>query len=315
MKLSDYYIDKQLIYTSPISEIYKATDKHSSLSVCLKIMDEDFQPAPHSIFREISILKRFRSQAQQHHIIEYLTDMKFFDDVVLVTTLYEYNMTNLMKTPKYCKRMSKFQDDGSISYQLINKTTDHDIRAWLACMAQALAFLRDNGVIHRDIKPSNIMFAAQDITNPVLGDFGICYDVNHPPLDEATEKHNDISSGIYKPPEVILDNGYDYGVDVWGVAIILTILYASDYKSVLEDKDEDGDTDVGDLALLNRIIVSFGTGGLECRMLELPDYQRKPSAELIPRCQDKLISELFVKMTEYDTKKRITANELYDALK
>lgn len=314
MKLTDYYIDKQLIYTSPISEIYKAIDMTTKSLVCLKIMDEDFQPPPHSIIREISILKKFQSQSSKEHIIEYLNDLKIFDDIILVTKLYEYNMNNLIKIPKYCKRMSRFQNDGNVSYKLINKIQDQDIKVWLKCMSQALRFLHDNGIIHRDIKPSNIMFINQDITNPILGDFGICYDINNPPLDEKIEKHNDISSGIYKAPEVILDNGYDFRVDIWSLGIILTILYSTDFKSVLEDKEDEedgGSTDIGDLALLNRIIVNFGSEDLESKMLELPNYKRKPLNELLPRCQDEQIKELFNRMIEYDTKKRITANELY----
>lgn len=319
MKLTDYYIDKKLIYTSPISEIYKAIDIKTNSLVCLKIMDEDFQPPPHSIFREIKILKKFQSNASQEYIIEYLNDLKIFDDIILVTKLYEYNMSNLIKIPKYCKKISKFHDDGNISYKLMNKISQQDIKIWFRCISKALSFLHKNGIIHRDIKPSNILFKNQDLINPILGDFGICYDINDPPLDEKLEKHNDISSGIFKPPEVILDNGYDFGVDIWGVGIILTILYSTDFKSIFEDKEDqegdDDDTNISDLALLNRIIINFGTNELECKMMELPDYKRKPIDELLPLCKDNQIKDLFLRMIDYNTKKRIKAIELYTELK
>lgn len=333
MKLSDYYIDKELIYNSAISDIYTAIDKFNNLPVCLKIVDEDFSLPPHSIHREILILKTLRPHP---NIIEYFNDLKIYDDVILVTKLYRYDLSQLIEITKYCKRTTRFiyGINGNLvsnQYTLANEIEEKDIKLWLKSMSSGLEFIHSQGIIHRDIKPSNIFFARDDITQPIIGDFDICYDLKLPPKDEPPmAKYIDVSTGIYKAPELILGiTNYEYEIDIWSLGIILTGLYSENFQSVLvkDDKELTNDSHVSDLYLLNQIFENFGTPNLtdfedelfcdeynnenlHFKKFNLQKYPRKDWDIILPRCNDDLMKEIFTKMIRYDRGKRITSKEI-----
>ena len=42
------------------------------------------------------------------NIIEYFNDLKIYDDVILVTKLYRYDLSQLIEITKYCKRTTRF---------------------------------------------------------------------------------------------------------------------------------------------------------------------------------------------------------------
>lgn len=342
MKLSDYYTDKELIYNSAISDIYKAIDKSNKSPVCLKIVDEDFSLPPHSIHREILILKNLKSHSHPN-IIEYINDLKVYDDIILVTKLYRYNLTQLMESSKYCKRTTRFiyetdtDTNGVVNkYILSNRIEETDIKLWLKSMSSGLEFIHSQQIIHRDIKPSNIFFILDDITQPIIGDFGICYDLKSPPKDEPImEKYIDVSTGIYKAPELILGiTNYEYEIDIWSLSIILTILYSKDFQSILIKNDKEimiNDSHISDLYLLNQIFQNFGTPNLiDCnnelfcdeynhenlhfKKFNLQNYSRKQWDIILPRCNDELMKEIFTKMIKYDRSQRITSKEIFQLI-
>ena len=75
-------------------------------------------------------------------------------------------------------------------------------------------------------------------------------------------KYIDVSTGIYKAPELILGiTNYEYEIDIWSLGIILTGLYSENFQSVLvkDDKELTNDSHVSDLYLLNQIFENFGT--------------------------------------------------------
>uniref|UniRef100_A0A7S1BHD3 Protein kinase domain-containing protein n=1 Tax=Corethron hystrix TaxID=216773 RepID=A0A7S1BHD3_9STRA len=87
---------------------------------------------------------------------------------------------------------------------------------------RALCHLRRHRVIHADIKPDNIL-VSEDYSCVVLCDFGNAY------VTEEDGRSCDITpylaSRFYRPPEVVLGLEYDYGVDLWGVAVTLHELF------------------------------------------------------------------------------------------
>ncbi|KAI5954067.1 CSK1 [Candida margitis] len=293
MKLDELYTDKQLIYNSPISDICKAKPKDASSSssssassyVCLKIVDVDFKIPPHSIRREIAVIK-----ALQDHdgIVKYIGDFQIFEDVVLVMDYYPFNLNQLMMSQKYCRKRTRYNLDGDgdegssqLSYTLSNTIPQSQVKQFLTRLISAIRFIHSNNIIHRDLKPSNILFINDDITHPVVADFGICYNLLDPPDDEPLmQKYTDVCTGIYKSPELLLGiTNYSFEADIWSAAIILTILYSPNFKSILirEDGgggsgsgsgsgggDDDGEemnneSSISDLHLLSCIFKVFGT--------------------------------------------------------
>lgn len=84
-----------------------------------------------------------------------------------------------------------------------------------------LQFLHEKQIAHRDIKPDNIMINKIDDTYLHLKviDFGFAESFKH------NKKFSQVLGSVhYMAPEVLLENGYDYKVDVWSATIIIYIL-------------------------------------------------------------------------------------------
>ncbi|KAK6457140.1 kinase-like domain-containing protein [Scheffersomyces xylosifermentans] len=328
------YQDRKRVFSGHISDVYSAIDTVSGKLVCLKIVDADFNVKPHNIRREIHILQNLKHP----NILEYVNSYEHFDDVVLVTPFYEYTLASIVKSPKYSRQTMKYDFENPLNNRIetSNRLNDEAISGFIKGISSALQYIHGQGIIHRDVKPSNIYFSSEDITRPILGDFGISY--KGPTADESDDqKFLDVSTGIFKAPELCL-GVTDYGneIDIWSLGIILTILYSPKFHSVIDlsdDSDEDGQGAVlSDLYLINAIFNNFGTPYIEQGQyedvrpfwpeLKSPKYHfiefsfkhqpRKSAQDLIPRCQDERISTLFQDMTRYN--RRISAESICQTL-
>ena len=82
----------------------------------------------------------------------------------------------------------------------------------------SLLFLRNINIIHCDLKPENILIFPSNPNQIKVIDFGSsCF--------EAERLYLYIQSRFYRAPEVILDLGYDYEIDMWSLGCILYELY------------------------------------------------------------------------------------------
>ena len=82
----------------------------------------------------------------------------------------------------------------------------------------SLLFLRNINIIHCDLKPENILIFPSNPNQIKVIDFGSsCF--------EAERMYLYIQSRFYRAPEVILDLGYDYEIDMWSLGCILYELY------------------------------------------------------------------------------------------
>lgn len=119
--------------------------------------------------------------------------------------------------------VTEYYEGGSLSQfcpQLPRLTTIQKLCLFLnICKGVACAHQNQPKIIHRDLKPDNI-FLDKDCTNPVVGDFGLCFidgDTRH------TETFEQVGSRFYMAPESadgLLEN-VDPRLDVYSLGKIL----------------------------------------------------------------------------------------------
>ena len=80
-------------------------------------------------------------------------------------------------------------------------------------VASAIQFLHYNGLAHRDIKPENILI--DEKKNIKLCDFGWCVDIS------KGERQTFCGTYEYMAPEIVNDELYDYGIDIWSLGVLL----------------------------------------------------------------------------------------------
>ena len=82
----------------------------------------------------------------------------------------------------------------------------------------SLLFLRNINIIHCDLKPENILLYQNNPNQIKVIDFGSsCF--------EFERIYFYIQSRFYRAPEVLLDLGYSYEIDMWSLGCILFELY------------------------------------------------------------------------------------------
>ena len=80
-------------------------------------------------------------------------------------------------------------------------------------VASAIYFLHKHGYVHRDIKPENILI--DNNFDVKLCDFGWCVSV------EKGERTTFCGTYEYMAPEMVNDEFYDMGIDIWSLGVLL----------------------------------------------------------------------------------------------
>ena len=148
-------------------------------------------------------------------------------------------------------------------------------------LLQALAFLRDSGVVHRDVKPQNLIFGeATETSHLKLIDFGLATRLasTDPPLKIVCGTLD------YMSPECVGGQLYDHATDVWAAGVVLAMLLTGchPFRCANEEETEAGiagyDGNVAEIQLLVGIRdISAGARDLLGRMLA-PDAALRPTA-------------------------------------
>ena len=93
------------------------------------------------------------------------------------------------------------------------------IRSYTIDLLFSLMLLRRVKIIHCDLKPENILVVPHKKNKVKIIDFGSsCF--------QYEIMYSYIQSRFYRAPEVILDLGYNYEIDIWSLGCILCELYA-----------------------------------------------------------------------------------------
>lgn len=312
------YTRKDTIYNGPICDIYKGEDSQGNV-VALKVVDLDFVRKPHNFRQEIKLLERL------HHVgvVQFIDKFSLGEDQVLVMPYYAVDMVSVMA--HFMKKRVKFNLTNPLANLTVlkNEIPLKILKPMVASLLAALQYIHSKQIIHRDLKPANIMFRSlDDLENPVIGDFGISYDLANPPSDEPLDnKVTDIGTGYYKAPELCF-GVTDYGpeVDFWSFGLIISYLYSlngapCNYVEPSSDEKE-VQPELNDFVLIQGTFTAFGTPTVEDSASSLfwpkladPKYHfvkfqyashdRQANTMLLPRCQDQEIIEVFEKLTRY----------------
>ena len=101
-------------------------------------------------------------------------------------------------------------------YQYIQKKkgiSEKEAFKYFIQVASAIYFLHKHGYIHRDIKPENILI--DDNFDIKLCDFGWCVSI------EKGERTTFCGTYEYMAPEMVNDEFYDMGIDIWSLGVLL----------------------------------------------------------------------------------------------
>lgn len=113
---------------------------------------------------------------------------------------------------------------GELFDRIIQKShfSEKEASELVKTILDALAYLHSKGVVHRDLKPENLLFANESAESPIkIADFGLAKMAS---AEKAAVMNTTCGTPGYVAPEVLTGRGYDKGVDVWSLGVILYIL-------------------------------------------------------------------------------------------
>ena len=190
--LGGRYLLVSLLGHGGMSDVYRAIDQHTGNPVAVKVVRSNDPEFARRLAQEAQVLERL-----QHPGLIRLLDTGHVDDqaylvmeLVEGTTLAE----SLRSGPLGPGRTA-----------LIGSR-----------LADALAYVHEEGIVHRDVKPSNIFIAADGTAS--LGDFGIArlHDASTFTLTGTT-----LGTIAYMAPEQLEDHVVGPSADIWSLGIVL----------------------------------------------------------------------------------------------
>ncbi|KAG5446012.1 cGMP-dependent protein kinase 1 [Clonorchis sinensis] len=91
---------------------------------------------------------------------------------------------------------------------------DGTTRFYTACVVEAIAYLHWKGIVYRDLKPENLLL--DNIGYCKLTDFGFAKKIGF-----GSKTWTFCGTPEYVAPEIILNKGHDFAVDLWSMGILM----------------------------------------------------------------------------------------------
>lgn len=191
------FMNPELIGTGAYGTVFRAFDGVNNRYIAMKRvrLNPDSSGAPATLLREISLLKKLKSD----HIIE-------LKDVVLVP-------------PTWCYMIFEFADTDLRKVLTAGNVTPDSAKRILRELLQGLEFCHSRRVIHRDLKPENILMTDSGCVK--IADFGLArlFQIPLQPLS------GEVQTLHYRAPEVLLGcREYTPAVDMWSAGCIFAEL-------------------------------------------------------------------------------------------
>lgn len=93
------------------------------------------------------------------------------------------------------------------------------LKKYIAQLAIALKYLKDQKIIHRDIKPKNILIHQGNIK---ISDFGVAKMINEHNFDKETTTFS--GTVQFMSPQILRQDKYTFQTDIWSTGISIYFL-------------------------------------------------------------------------------------------
>jgi dual specificity tyrosine-phosphorylation-regulated kinase 2/3/4 len=191
-------------------QVIKVYDHKENIYLAMKII-RNLTCIIHQAKIEIQILyKLLKSDDKNKFVIKILDHFIFRNHICLTFNLLDMNLYQLLKSKSFT----------SLPIPLIKNFTEQ--------ILQGMDFYHGLDILHCDLKPENIMITDDQSLLKII-DFGSgCFN--------NKKIFTYIQSRYYRAPEVILEIGYDFKIDVWSLGCIVAELYLG--RPIFHGKDE-----------------------------------------------------------------------------
>lgn len=167
-----------------------------------------------AIQREVSVLRSLQGHPNIVHLID------FFEE------------------PHAYYMIEECVEGGELFDRIIKKSyyTEREARELVIHLFKAIQYCHSKLIIHRDLKPENILMRSHDDaddTHIKICDFGFAVQLT----SQQQLVHQTCGTSGYMSPELLLGDGYSFGVDVWALGVILYIILCG-YPPFYGDDEE-----------------------------------------------------------------------------
>ena len=149
-------------------------------------------------------------------------------DTVRLTT--ELSIHSELKHPGIVELLGHFREqdmhymvmeaaEGNLGARVNGPVEESKARMWFRQIAEAVGFLKKQGVVHRDIKMANVLVMKDGMLK--ICDFGMASRV-----EENEMNFTMCGTPNYIAPEIVARSGHGFAVDIWSLGCLLFTLLA-----------------------------------------------------------------------------------------
>jgi calcium/calmodulin-dependent protein kinase I len=212
--INDYYTLGKELGVGRFATVRLGTNKTDGKQYAIKIIDKTLldEKENEALRTEVAVLKLIRHP----HIIQ---------------------LKNVFETRRQLNIVMAYHTGGDLFDRIQQKQRfpEGTARAFAFNLLSAVGYLHRRGVVHRDLKPENIMMVAPDCRDDeiVVVDFGLSKFAN--PSEQMALSCGTVA---YVAPEVLKNSGYDKGVDLWSIGVILYLSLRGALPFIADDTQE-----------------------------------------------------------------------------
>jgi len=201
----DKYAIERAIGSGAHATVYRGRFKKTNDSVAIKEIHPVKQKSIGNLtanFREIQTLQRLRV-GKLENIIRLMEVVYESDTVFLVMEYCDDSLSDLLRVYRQSLADLPLALIKDIMHQLLTGMTH----------------VHSEHILHRDLKPQNILIkyiGEHDYFTVKIADFGLAKCVTYPQAPETLH----VASLWYRSPEVLIQSGYDVGIDLWAIGCI-----------------------------------------------------------------------------------------------